>query len=252
MPQLRRLPRDPRTVARDIPGILDALFPQLAPGVVLHLNNTSYSVDACESIDERLVAESRLQNAMLFEIAYAVTEQRVPDQSAVIDWAAALAVAVRRQRSHFDAKLPEGLDISDQQIAIGVARNAVQMLSTFAPLEQIVKSPFVPGLQWIASGVGDFGFDRTLVEMKCTARRFGASDYRQILMYWLLSYAASIEGRGTEWEKGVLMNPRLNLVVVVDFDDLLRTVGAGRTKVEVLELFRWLIGDHSSRLIEQV
>ena len=252
MPQLRRSSRDPRTVARDIPGILDALFPQLAPGVVLHLNNESFPIGACEPIDETLVAESRLQNAMLFEIAYAVTEQWVPDQSIAIDWEVALAAAVRRQRGHFDAKLPDNLEAADRQVVVGVARNAVQMLSSLATLEQVVKSPFIPGLQWISSGVGDFSFGRTLVEMKCTARRFGASDYRQILMYWLLSYAASIEGRGAEWEEGVLMNPRLNLIVVVNFDTLLRTVAAGRTKVEVLELFRWLIGDHSGLLIEQV
>lgn len=32
-----------------------------------------------------------------------------------------------------------------------------------------------------------------LIEVKCSGRNFGSADYRQILMYWLLSYMASIE-----------------------------------------------------------
>ena len=29
---------DPRTVARNIPGIFDEIFPQLTPGIVMHFN----------------------------------------------------------------------------------------------------------------------------------------------------------------------------------------------------------------------
>jgi hypothetical protein len=61
-------------------------------------------------------------------------------------------------------------------------------------------------------------------------------------MYWLLSFAASLERNGAEWVEGVLMNPRSAKVVVLEFDDFLHVIGAGRTKVEILQLFSSIVG----------
>ncbi|SDY98157.1 hypothetical protein SAMN05421881_10927 [Nitrosomonas halophila] len=59
-----------------------------------------------------------------------------------------------------------------------------------------------------------------LIEVKCGNRNFGSADYRQILMYWLLSYMASIEKGPLEWTTGILLNPRKNRFIEVSFDDL--------------------------------
>jgi len=244
--------RDPRSIARDIPGISDALFPQLAPGVVLHFNRMSYGIESCEAIDESAVSNSQLQNAMLFEIAFAVGEQKISQERIGVDWEGAIASALRRQRNHFDAKLPTTIDENDRSISEQVGINLYKMLSSLSSVDKINASPIIPGFRWITSGTGDFSTENTLIEVKCTARRFGASDYRQILIYWLLSYAASVEGRGVEWSKAALVNPRINIMVVLDFEELIRTVAAGRTKVDVLELFRWLVGDYSGRLVEHL
>src|SRR5690606_36175482 len=241
--------RDPRTVARDIPGIFDALFPQLAPGVVMHLNNTAASIDGCADVPGELILQSGLQHAMLFELAGAVAEQLL-GQVAEPDWDAALTLAVRRQRRHFDARLPAEITQNDKEVARRVSKNLQLMLTALAGDSEIVISPHVPGLQWVASGVGDCSFDSTLVEVKCTGRRFGAADYRQILMYWLLSYAASIEGRGSEWSRALLINPRQNLFVDISFNELIDLTGAGRSKVELLQLFLWMVGDYSGRRVD--
>lgn len=247
----RMMPRDPRTVARDIPSIVDALFPQLASGVVTHLNGTSREVILCEAISEDLVEESRLQHAMLFEVAFAVGEQLL-EGGEEVDWSAAIGAAVRRQRRHFDARIPDHLTEKDRVIANHVGENLCWMVEDVADGRSIVRSPSIPGFQWIASGNGDFSFESCLIEVKCAARRFGASDYRQILIYWLLSYLAAVENRGVEWERGVLLNPRRNEIVEFRFDDLIAMVGGGRTKVDVLEHFTWLVGDHSARLIDHL
>lgn len=34
---------DPRTVAREIPGVLNEVFPQLTPGIVAHFNASAES-----------------------------------------------------------------------------------------------------------------------------------------------------------------------------------------------------------------
>jgi hypothetical protein len=95
----------------------------------------------------------------------------------------------------------------------------------------------IPGFQWIASGVGDFSVGSTLIEVKCTGKRFSSSDYRQILMYWILSYAAAIEGGTQEFSEGILLNPRLNFILRLPFKELTALLGAGRSKVELLEVF---------------
>lgn len=251
MTRLRPVPRDPRTVARDIPGVLDGLFPQLTPGLVMYLNGSAEGSLLCEPVKEELVAASSLQHAMLFELAVAVGEQSL-DAREQVDWEGALASAVARQRRYFDAKLPARLSAEDKAIAEHVGENLAIMIEDIAGDGPIARSPVIPGYRWVSSGHGDFSCGSTIVEVKCTARPFGAADYRQVLMYWLLSYAASVEGRGAEWSNAILLNPRRAQLVSFSFDELVAAVGAGRSKVDLLELFSWLVGDHSSRGVEKL
>jgi hypothetical protein len=121
-----------------------------------------------------------------------------------------------------------------------VALSRVQNVSK----ERLLPSPAIPGFHWIASGVGDFAVGTRLIEVKCTRKHFSASDYRQIVMYWLLGYASSVENNQPEWTEGILINPRLNRVVQLSFNEIINVIGAGRSKVELLQLFSSLVGDH--------
>ncbi|MEW6455016.1 MAG: hypothetical protein AB1490_30545 [Pseudomonadota bacterium] len=243
-----RLPaNDPRTLARDIPGFFDALFPQLVPGIVAHLNRKSIALVGLEPVSQEMISASGLQHAMLFELAVAVSEQLINGRS--VNWPDALSVAWERQRRHFDARHPLDLTVPDKQIAQRVADNLYRMLlaikadSGGGALEM---SPQVPGYEWIASSVGDFAVGRTLIEVKCTNKRFSSSDYRQVVIYWLLSYFGAIEGGKAEWLRGVLVNPRLNSIVSFSFDELIRIIAADRSKAELLELFSAMIASRKN------
>src|SRR5690606_8602054 len=110
-----RLPlRDPRTVAREIPGIFDVIFPQLTPGAVCYFNRAAKGYDVM-SVPEDGIARSSLQKAMLFEIAAARAEQ-ILDGVENPDWDACLNVATSRQKKHFDAALPNNLSEDDIHI----------------------------------------------------------------------------------------------------------------------------------------
>lgn len=245
-----RLPvNDPRTLARDIPGILDSLFPQLVPGVVAHFNRQGRVVPGCKRVPQALIEASKLQRAMLFEIAVAAGEQLVGGVGCV-DWVACLDVAVARQRRHFDARVPESLTETDKLAAIAVGQNLAAMLVHIAgssPGGVLTRSPQIPGYQWIASGLGDFAVGKRLIEVKCTNRHFSSADYRQTIMYWLLAYACAVEGGPREWSNVVLLNPRLNFVVEMSFNDVLAITGAGRSKVELLQLFSSMVGDRAQQ-----
>jgi hypothetical protein len=240
-----RLPvSDPRTIARDIPGLFDALFPQLAQGIVASYNRRAVSLDGCERVSQELVDASRIQRAMLFEVAVAAAEQLL-DGKRTIDWDLSLNTAVARQREHFDALLPQALSEVDKVVSLQVASNLIAILAHIRAArgdQLLVRAPRIPGYQWIASGVGDFSVGRALIEVKCTNKRFSSSDYRQILMYWLLSYCAAVETGADEWSEGVLVNPRLNLLVRFSFNEIVAVVGAGRSKVELVELFSSMLG----------
>jgi hypothetical protein len=244
MTTVRRPLSDPRTIARDIPGLFDAIFPQLAQGVVASFNRRSISLKGRDAVPQDLVAASKIQRAMLFEVAVAAAEQLVEGRRSV-DWDTCLSTAVRRQREHFDAELPLALAAVDKRVSLLVARNLVAMLrqiQTQAGGQALVRAPWIPGYQWVASGVGDFSIGTTLIEVKCTNKRFSSSDYRQILMYWLLSYCAAIESGAPEWSEGILANPRLNLLVRFSFSEIISVIGAGRSKVELVELFSAMLG----------
>lgn len=233
---------DPRTVARDIPGILDEIFPQLTTGNVAHIN-TQIAPVPVKRIPPWLLLRSKLQKAMLFELAYTVGDSFLQGATS-IDWEYCFAETLKRQRAYFNAKLPDKLEPHDQTIAEIVGRNLADTLKAMSKerREQLVVRPFIPGLEWVSSGNGDFALGGTLIEVKCTAKRFSSADYRQVAIYWLLSYAASIEGRGEEWRDFVLLNPRSGEKLTMRFDSLLSTIGGSRTKVEILLLFQSLIG----------
>lgn len=238
---------DPRTVAREIPGIFDEVFPQLTPGIVAHLNATARSLPV-EPLSSDYLLRSQLQRAMLFELGYTVGERLLEGQDE-IDWPTCFAETLRRQRAFFDARLPDQLTAVDQNLAETVGRNlnaAMRSLSASAS-QPIVHRPRIPGLEWISSGYGDFSLGDTLVEVKCTVKRFSSADYRQVAIYWLLSFAAAVEHNGEEWRKFALLNPRSGEVVSMTFDSFLSIISSGRTKVDILQLFLSLVGSRLTR-----
>jgi hypothetical protein len=237
--------RDPRTVARDIPGIFDSIFPQLTPGIVGHFNRTMLPA-RCEAVPAELINRSSLQKAMLFELGFAVGEMLIKGN--VVDWDTCVQLSVMRQRRHFDAQIPEYISAHDRSAAEAVGKNLACMMSDLAnEIENsVVQMPFIPGYQWISSGNGDFSIGSTLIEVKCSGRNFSASDYRQIVMYWLLSFASSLESNIPEWENGILLNPRSAMQVTFKFEEFLRIISGGLSKVEILQLFASMI-DPSNR-----
>ena len=83
--------------------------------------------------------------------------------------------------------------------------------------------------------------------IKRTERNFSASDFRQVLMYWLLRYARTVENSSVMWSDVLLLNPRRNGALVVSFDYLLRSASASSNRVELLELLRSAVGQDSNR-----
>lgn len=238
---------DPRTVAREIPGVFDEVFPQLTPGIVAHLNNSAITIPV-EPLRQELLLLSTLQRAMLFELGYTVGE-RILEGDTSINWPSCFAETLRRQRAYYDAKLPDQLAKGDQYLAETVGRNLANAMTEMSSASgrPVVIRPRIPGLEWIANGYGDFALGSTLIEVKCTAKRFSSADYRQVAIYWLLSYAASIEGNGAEWLDFVLFNPRSGEKVSMKFDGFLSVISSGRTKVDILQLFLSLVGSRLTR-----
>lgn len=237
---------DPRSVARDIPGIFYEVFPQLTSGIVAHFNSNAEQFQV-QVLPADLLAQSKLQRAMLFELGYTVGERLLTGVK--IDWVECFDATLKRQRCFFDAQLPDQLDEGDQILAEIVGRNLSTELKTMSNNRNlaIVMNPRIPGLEWISTSYGDFALGQTLVEVKCTAKRFSSSDYRQVAIYWLLSYMAAIEGRGEEWEHFVLLNPRSGEKVSMRFDSFLAIISSGRTKVDIMQLFQSLVGSRLTR-----
>lgn len=246
----RRFPfRDPRTVARDIPGVLDVLFPRLTGGLVASLNRRMFSFAEISPVPEELVEQSHLQRAMLFELAMARAEIML-DGIGEPSWNECLRVSADRQRQHYDAKFPVRLEPCDLHIACHAADNLIAMLTSVQrqyPDMQLHRGPMIPGLGWIASGVGDFSLRSILVEVKHTDRNFVSADFRQVLMYWLLKYAASIEKHHAVWSDCLLLNPRRNSGLLVNFDHLSRSASENTSRVELFELLRSIVGQDFDR-----
>lgn len=248
--QFSRQPaRDPRTVAREIPGVLDVLFPRLTGGLVKALNAKMFSFSNVCPIPIDAIEKSRLQKAMLFELSVARAESQLRGGE-VMSWEACLVIASKRQRRHFDARIPEKLEPSDILVADHAARNLVTMLSSIQdqrPSETLELAPLIPGLGWVASGNGDFAIGATLIEVKHTERNFGASDFRQVLMYWLLHYARTIESNESTWSEVLLLNPRRNAALLINYDHLLESASASSNRVELVELLRSAVGQEQDR-----
>ncbi len=250
--RFHRLPvKDPRTVARDIPGICDLLFPELVPAIIAHLNRGASAIPACTAITLSQINNSSISAAMLFEVAYVKAEGILKGSN--LDWENCIKIAVDRQSRYFDTNTPEYLNEIDISIANQTAENLVKALNHIRhnniqtrdklKNDTLIISPIIQGYHWISQGVGDFAFDKCLIEVKCTGKNFSSTDYRQLLMYWLLSYSAAIENKGVEWEKGILLNPRQNRYVEFKFSEIVNISSGGRSKVEVLELFSSIIND---------
>lgn len=248
MPANRFPARDPRTVARDIPGVLDILFPRLTGGLVNALNRRMFAFTDIQAIPIEAIEASSLQNAMLFEISMARAESVLRGGAA--SWDECLKVASSRQRRHFDARIPEELEPGDIFVSDHAARNLVAMLNSVQNQQSsavLEHAPLIPGLGWVASGNGDFALGSTLIEVKHTAHNFGASDFRQVLMYWLLQYARTVENDGPVWSDVLLLNPRRNAGLLVNYDQLLRSASASSNRVELVELLRFLVAQDFDR-----
>lgn len=238
---------DPRTVAREIPGLLKEVFPQLTPGIVAHFNDGS-RILYVDRVSPGLLAASRLQRSMLFELAYAVGESLLLGAPS-IDWDHCFALAVKRQSVYFDAQPPGQLGKADAAIAEIVGRNLARNLGDWSRTRQqpLVIRPNIPGFEWVSSGQGDFSLGRTLIEVKNTVKRFSAADYRQVAIYWLLNYASAIEGRGEGWHDFILFNARSGEQVSMTYDAFLKVISSGRTKVEILQRFQTLVGNRNDQ-----
>lgn len=248
--RFNRLPtRDPRTVARDIPGVLDVLFPRLTGGLVNALNAKMFSFPDMSPIPDELIQRSSLQKAMLFELSMARAESQLRDDE-VASWESCLAIASRRQQRHFDARIPTSLEDNDILVASHAALNLVTMLKAVRAQRSsaiLEHSPLIPGLGWVASGNGDFAIGSTLIEVKHTERNFGASDFRQVLMYWLLRYARTVENNGDMWTDVLLLNPRRNAALLIGYNYLLRSASASSNPVELVEMLRSAVGQEFDR-----
>jgi hypothetical protein len=237
--------RDPRTVAREIPGILDCIFPQLNSGLAAQLNRQAVTFSGVTAISDVALEASSLRRAMLFELAVARAEQMLKGGSSA-NWDECLSVASSRQLRHFDARVPETLTCSDISLAEAVASNLFNMLSEIIqnhPGQELIISPKLAGYSWIASGHADFSIGPLLIEVKCTSNNYSAADFRQVLMYWLLSYANSIERNGVEFSDCILLNPRRNSGLVFRFSMITRFASSGLGKLEVLRQFDSILSD---------
>ncbi len=236
-------------MARDIPGVLDGLFPRLTGGLVTALNKQMFSFEHIVAIPEMLIQQTQLQKAMLFELSFARAEGILRGDE-IANWTDYLHSASQRQRLHFDASIPTEVSEGDLAIAEHSARNLVSMLASIQaqrPGKALVQSPVIPGLGWVASGRGDFSLGQMLIEVKHTERNFGSGDFRQILIYWLLKYAGSIENDGDVWSEILLLNPRRNSALLLNYDYLLQSASARSTRVELLELLRSALRGETER-----
>ncbi|PCI85081.1 MAG: hypothetical protein COB24_14085 [Hyphomicrobiales bacterium] len=242
--------KDPRTIARANAGIFDTVFPQLNSGLVGHFNREIFGNIGISHVRNEQIKNCSIGGALLFEIALVRAEQQM---DGVDDWENCLTIACERQSKYFDAKLVNKITKFDKIIAETVASNlskTLRKISLSKPSMQLIREPVIPGFHWISSGVGDYSIGNVLIEVKCTRKRFGISDYRQIIMYWLLSYISFLEKNTPEWRTCLLINPRLNHVLKIEFDELISTASVSRSKLEIVEFFTSLISDHSFRLLE--
>jgi hypothetical protein len=185
---------------------------------------------------------------MLFELAVVVAEELLTGLTSV-NWDLCLNKACLNQQRYYDAQVPNELKAIDKEIALATANNLTLMLRAISVSQgnPVFMQPRIPGYRWIASGVGDFATNTSIIEVKCSRKRFSTADYRQIVIYWLLSYIEGIEKNLTFWTTGILLNPRLNFVVEFDFGDIIPLIAAQRSLIEIVETFRAIIDDSGAQ-----
>ncbi len=234
-PRLAR--RDPRTLAREMVGLMESLFPHLLPGVVLHLlQESAYTSESWVSVDENSIAASNVSHAMLFEASVVIAEIILFSEGGY-DWSSVLDVAQARQSKFFDSRPVSEISDSEKTVMETVAINLARMLDEIRQRadQRLVREARIPGCGWVSPGSVDFAVGDTLIEVKCSASRFQAPDLRQILVYWLLSYVYSLEHDVACWRRGVLLNPRINLSLEVDLEELAAIASGGRSNLELAQ-----------------
>ncbi|MEJ6404785.1 hypothetical protein [Yoonia sp. 2307UL14-13] len=229
--------------------MLDILFPRLTGGLVASINRCAFTFDGLETVSSELIEESELQKAMLFEIAVARVELILAGHGDP-RWDDCIQTAAQRQSMHYDAKVPVAVSESDILIAEHAADNLVQMLRRTQeqrPGSQLEAGPVIPGMGWIATGKGDFSLGEILIEVKHTDRNFVSGDFRQVLMYWILKYAYAIEHNDDVWSDCLLLNPRRNSALLINFNKLLQSASDNSNQVEICELLRSIVGQDLER-----
>lgn len=236
---------DPRTVSRELAGVFETVFPRLVPSMVAYLNrHYAKRISGLVDVSEDLIHKSLLQKAMLFELALAAGERMLAAPDDELDWGACVACATGRQQRYYDAAAaPAAVTVSDATVASAIARNLVTMLRgcSLPDSVSIICEPRIPGFGWIACGVGDYSCGDAIIEAKCASRRFSSADYRQLILYWLLSYMANLEGSGSPWNRGILLNPRRGLCVELVFSDVVPLLSSGCLQADVARQFASVI-----------
>ena len=230
---------DSRTVARELGGMFEAVFPMLIPPIAMHLNKAfGTSLEGCSAIPQELVRESNQLRAMLFETAIAAAEM-MRWHDGHFSFGDCVSLAKQRQKKYYDAKLTKSLSKADKEIISWVADNFNSMFDHVESVhgKAIVSEPVVPGFGWIANSLGDYACGTTLIEVKCSGKRFSSADYRQVTIYWLLSYIQSLEKQEVAWDRIILLNPRLNFMVDLKSEELLGLISGGRSRMEVVQAF---------------
>jgi len=219
------------------------LFPRLSGGLVAALNRQTVTFEGINPVSDELIDQSQLQKAMLFELAVVRAEHILTGHQKP-EWGDYIQIAAKRQSRYYDAIFPQEITDSDMEVAEHAAQNLVEMLSRVQQQHddvQLEVSPVIPGMGWIASGTGDFSLGRILIEVKHTDRNFIAGDYRQVLMYWILKYAGAIENDDDVWSDCLLLNPRRNSALHINFNKLLQSASASSNRVELCELLRSIV-----------
>lgn len=243
-----RLPfKDPRTLSRDIPGFSEILFPGLVPGLVAGLNRSRAPMNSIEKISDSLFRGITIAPAMMYEIAYARAEMLV--QNEPLNREAYLQKAFAMQSKYFDAVIPAEISPSEEILINKASENLSIGLNEILGDVAVEVAPRVPGLEWISSSKADFSFSDTLVEVKFIAKNFTSSDYRQLLLYWLLNFAYSLEHKECKnWSRGVLFNPRQAIYVEVDLLSFHNLVSGGRNIIETVELLKSVVSSARAKL----
>lgn len=60
-------------------------------------------------------------------------------------------------------------------------------------------------------------------------------------------YARTVESDGDMWSEVLLLNPRRNAALLVNYDHLLRSASASSNRVELVELLRSAVGQEFDR-----